>query len=206
MKTKKTKIKPDRMKAFKNIMRLLWYLDELHCSYCGVKFQLKNKMTSPQLDHIIPATRNGSNHISNLAPCCQKCNNAKAQKIWVVRFPNFGFGTTGVRKKEFKLDGTNYDSIIQTLINRVTALKTIPKDTNYMYYWLNGAVKHQTVENFNTPYFENKPEIMNFVNQGPDLLCSALTKDNLVAIPKKLGILDKLKAFLINLTKGRLNV
>lgn len=224
MKARKLKIKPDRMKIFKKIMHLLWKLGELNCSYCGVKFALENKMTAPQLDHIIPATRNGSNHISNLAPCCGKCNNTKAQNIWVVRYPNFGFGTVGVKKKEFKIDGNNYDEIISTLQLRVDYLQKVPKDTPYMYFWLNDAMKHQTVKNFNVPYFKNDPRIISFVNgegklsvdietrslqttdQGQVLMVQSTNPQNLVAIPEKLGILGKLKAFWNNLTKGRVNV
>lgn len=32
---------------------------------------------APTLDHIVPLARNGSNHWTNLAPACGRCNNLK---------------------------------------------------------------------------------------------------------------------------------
>lgn len=57
-----------------------------HCWYCGMelviydatkgmKINLPNELT---LDHILPRTRGGSHHVSNLLPCCRSCNSTKS--------------------------------------------------------------------------------------------------------------------------------
>ena len=43
------------------------------CPYCGGEFPL-NKAT---IDHVIPASRQGSNEPYNLVWCCKRCNNEK---------------------------------------------------------------------------------------------------------------------------------
>lgn len=43
------------------------------CVYCGVSGSEK-KLTK---DHKIPISKGGTNWISNIAPCCQKCNSKK---------------------------------------------------------------------------------------------------------------------------------
>jgi 5-methylcytosine-specific restriction endonuclease McrA len=44
------------------------------CWYCGLEF---GKGVEKHLDHIIPKSRGGSDHISNLAVVCSFCNYAK---------------------------------------------------------------------------------------------------------------------------------
>lgn len=44
------------------------------CLSCGNKNDL-------QVDHIIPVSKGGTSHISNLQPLCGKCNREKAAKI-----------------------------------------------------------------------------------------------------------------------------
>lgn len=34
------------------------------------------------IDHVIPVSRGGSNHHSNLVPSCKRCNSAKGNKTW----------------------------------------------------------------------------------------------------------------------------
>ena len=48
------------------------------CAYCGVSINILN-IRSFQIDHITPKSisKNNINHISNLVPACEKCNNGK---------------------------------------------------------------------------------------------------------------------------------
>ena len=48
------------------------------CSYCGGPFE--------QIDHLIPLSKGGRHCLSNLRPCCKKCNNAKFNKSPAVWF------------------------------------------------------------------------------------------------------------------------
>jgi len=45
------------------------------CAYCGSKEELT-------IDHIIPQTRGGNNHITNVLCCCKKCNGSKSHYEW----------------------------------------------------------------------------------------------------------------------------
>jgi 5-methylcytosine-specific restriction endonuclease McrA len=47
------------------------------CYYCG-STTAKDKL---QMDHIIPRSRGGSNHISNLVLSCPECNEVKSNKF-----------------------------------------------------------------------------------------------------------------------------
>src|ERR1035437_7696029 len=42
------------------------------CAYCGAKFE--------EIDHVIPLSRGGGHHLSNLRPSCKKCNQSKSNK------------------------------------------------------------------------------------------------------------------------------
>jgi len=46
------------------------------CAYCG-------SLEKIQIDHIIPISKGGSNHIDNLQPLCLHCNISKGSKIKV---------------------------------------------------------------------------------------------------------------------------
>lgn len=61
------------LKKNKGIMGTGLYL----CGYC-FKPVTKSKM---EVDHIIPFSKGGTNHISNLTASCMKCNRAKSDKI-----------------------------------------------------------------------------------------------------------------------------
>jgi len=50
------------------------------CFYCDKT--LTGKIRS--VDHIIPISRNGRHHISNLMPCCRRCNSEKQSIIYPV--------------------------------------------------------------------------------------------------------------------------
>lgn len=46
-----------------------------NCAYCGDVFSHIKRM---QVDHIIPASKGGSNSLDNLNPACVICNNYKS--------------------------------------------------------------------------------------------------------------------------------
>jgi len=39
------------------------------------------KLGQTTIDHFIPLAKGGTDHISNLRPCCNSCNHAKADKL-----------------------------------------------------------------------------------------------------------------------------
>lgn len=47
------------------------------CYLCG--FVMKLGQTT--IDHFTPIAKGGTNHVSNLRPCCNSCNNEKADKL-----------------------------------------------------------------------------------------------------------------------------
>jgi CRISPR/Cas system Type II protein with McrA/HNH and RuvC-like nuclease domain len=58
--------------------RLSIYLrDGLSCGYCGQSVENGAKLT---LDHIVPHSKNGSNHETNLITACSTCNSARGNR------------------------------------------------------------------------------------------------------------------------------
>ena len=53
--------------------------DEL-CVYCGDEAET--------VDHVIPRSKGGTDNIDNLVAACGRCNYAKSDKIYLVRFIN----------------------------------------------------------------------------------------------------------------------
>lgn len=51
------------------------------CFYCGKKLTL----SSSTLDHCIPKSKGGSDDFDNLVLACKKCNQDKADKIYIKR-------------------------------------------------------------------------------------------------------------------------
>lgn len=64
----------------------IWRKTNGDCCYCSVALAIDYgvhsavRQVSMDLDHAIPRTRGGSNHIDNLLPACQPCNNRKGVK------------------------------------------------------------------------------------------------------------------------------
>ncbi len=55
--------------------------DNYKCFYCGIEcamsFHGKKRIT---VDHKIPKSKGGGNHMDNLVTCCHECNSKKADK------------------------------------------------------------------------------------------------------------------------------
>lgn len=68
------------MKITNEIRLFVYSRTNFKCGYCGVNFtfdpKLKKKI-KPNIDHIIPTSKNGSNDIGNLMACCYSCNSTK---------------------------------------------------------------------------------------------------------------------------------
>jgi len=66
------------MNWIRQTKRLSIYLrDGLSCAYCGESVESGIKLT---LDHIIPYSKQGSNHESNLITACSTCNSARGNR------------------------------------------------------------------------------------------------------------------------------
>lgn len=58
--------------------RLAIYMrDGLACCYCGACVE---DNTSLSLDHLVPHSKGGSNHESNLVTCCERCNKSRGTR------------------------------------------------------------------------------------------------------------------------------
>lgn len=55
------------------------------CAYCGKRagsLRCDGKgLERLTLDHVVPRSQGGSNHPSNLVPCCHACNNLKGARL-----------------------------------------------------------------------------------------------------------------------------
>jgi hypothetical protein len=59
--------------------------DKYKCTYCGVS----GNEAELEVDHIIPKSKGGSHHISNLTTACRKCNQQKSNKYMQPNNDNF---------------------------------------------------------------------------------------------------------------------
>jgi CRISPR/Cas system Type II protein with McrA/HNH and RuvC-like nuclease domain len=89
---------------------LLWG-SEFQCVYCGCDIS-----ASFTIDHKLPVSRGGSDDLTNLVVCCQRCNSQKGNKtpeeysIWKSR-SRFGGKTMGELSQEsYKRQMANYYS------------------------------------------------------------------------------------------------
>ena len=66
------------MKKVSKLKRLtVWRRHDAHCYYCHTLMSLWEM----SIDHLIPKSKGGTNHVSNLVPCCKPCNGKKANKL-----------------------------------------------------------------------------------------------------------------------------
>lgn len=56
------------------ILQQLIERDGSSCRYCGIHCESEDNLT---IEHLIPKSRGGSNHLKNLAITCKACNNHK---------------------------------------------------------------------------------------------------------------------------------
>lgn len=54
-----------------------------HCPYCRIRlnYQDRRAFNGAQVDHILPASRGGTNELSNLVVCCRTCNISKGNRL-----------------------------------------------------------------------------------------------------------------------------
>lgn len=66
------------MNWIRQTSRLAIYLrDGLACAYCGHSVE---DGASLSLDHVLPHSKGGSNHPSNLVTCCERCNKSRGNR------------------------------------------------------------------------------------------------------------------------------
>lgn len=59
----------------------LWEFFLAQCAYCGEQLQKGNK--SAHIDHLVPISQRGTNHISNRVLSCARCNEVeKKDRMW----------------------------------------------------------------------------------------------------------------------------
>jgi hypothetical protein len=82
-KDKKLNRKPDTdSRGVSNALKIrVLRRDGYQCVYCGKSGRDANL----EIDHRIPHSKGGDNHISNLMTACQQCNRKKGTKIWDPR-------------------------------------------------------------------------------------------------------------------------
>lgn len=61
-------------RQWESVRQFVFERDNYTCVYC------KSSALSLEVDHVIPVSRGGSNHISNLATSCRECNRSKHNK------------------------------------------------------------------------------------------------------------------------------
>lgn len=96
-----------KIELFKEITKQEW-LDlmnkyEWKCFYCDKTFTVKTRT----LDHIIPLSKGGRHHISNLIPCCRSCNRFKNARIYPI--------WDGIKKLSEEKQKHLYDRLIKEL-------------------------------------------------------------------------------------------
>jgi 5-methylcytosine-specific restriction endonuclease McrA len=70
----KSRLYNSDVKLWKKISLEVFERDKFTCAYCG---KTGGKI---EVDHIVPISKGGSNHLSNLVTACVKCNRQKKDK------------------------------------------------------------------------------------------------------------------------------
>jgi CRISPR/Cas system Type II protein with McrA/HNH and RuvC-like nuclease domain len=90
----------DRSPSKRDII-LLWEFFESSCAYCGTHLLRENK--EGHVDHLVAASKGGSNHISNRVLACANCNEKeKLDQPWeqFLRRKNFDRKTFSRRQSK----------------------------------------------------------------------------------------------------------
>lgn len=82
--------KLDRLSEHKlhheHVRERVWGMTGGHCFYCDVEM-VRNSQEDPrrafEIDHIVPRSHGGPDHVSNYVPSCAKCNGEKNNKHFV---------------------------------------------------------------------------------------------------------------------------
>ena len=62
------------------IRKEIWERDNYQCTYCEKDID-KKRGSHLTVDHVVPRTQGGANHISNLVTCCSECNKKKGHLL-----------------------------------------------------------------------------------------------------------------------------
>ena len=66
--------------------------DRFRCTYCGCP----GTDAELEIDHIIPVSKGGSNHLSNLTTACRKCNQSKGNRNMTPKYNHQEYGLVGL--------------------------------------------------------------------------------------------------------------
>lgn len=69
-----------RRNASKAVRHRVLQRDGGRCRYCGHH--------AHTVDHIIPASKGGTNHVPNLVAACGDCNNRRGSSLYFERYPD----------------------------------------------------------------------------------------------------------------------
>ena len=87
------------------------------CAYCGSDKDLT-------LDHIVPRSKGGSNHTTNVLCACTKCNADKAHTEWIIWYIEQPFFTEerreAIEKWMFPTEEVNPNLFVQQQPERVS--------------------------------------------------------------------------------------
>lgn len=73
-------------RAYLSFLKTLNEDFSLQCVYCGDGLCRDKENKNFTVDHIVPLSKGGSNHLNNMAPCCLECNQDKKHHIWPLIF------------------------------------------------------------------------------------------------------------------------
>jgi CRISPR/Cas system Type II protein with McrA/HNH and RuvC-like nuclease domain len=104
----------------------LWEYFGSACAYCGLSLKKENR--EGHIDHLIPATKGGVNHISNRVLSCSICNgNEKRESPWLefltckVKAPSlFESRKNRIEKWTSLMSPSNRNVINNELLEQVT--------------------------------------------------------------------------------------
>jgi hypothetical protein len=117
--------------------------DRFRCTYCGIP----GTDAELEIDHIIPVSKGGSNHLSNLTTACRKCNQSKGNKEMTPKYNNEEYGLVGlwaaiIRDNQVRYSLFIYGQISETkyLVQATSALSGEPNaikivDVSEMMDW-----------------------------------------------------------------------